>query len=103
MHTSAVRLAERSKAPDLSSGTRKCAWVRTPHLTTAEKLFPGLTRTVPIGQYDTTVVTHIRFYMALVKFHVAEYISSSTTVSDRPCNSEMLSDFLISSMNFDMI
>ena len=28
-----VRLAERSKAPDLSSGTRKCAWVRTPHLT----------------------------------------------------------------------
>ena len=28
-----VKLAERSKAPDLSSGTRKCAWVRTPHLT----------------------------------------------------------------------
>ena len=28
-----VRLAERSKAPDLSSGTRMSAWVRTPHLT----------------------------------------------------------------------
>ena len=28
-----VRMAERSKAPDLSSGTRKCAWVRTPLLT----------------------------------------------------------------------
>ena len=28
-----VRLAEWSKAPDLSSGTRKRAWVRTPHLT----------------------------------------------------------------------
>ena len=29
-----VRLAEWSKAPpDLSSGTRMCAWVRTPHLT----------------------------------------------------------------------
>ena len=28
-----VKLAERSKAPDLSSGTRMCAWVRTPHLT----------------------------------------------------------------------
>jgi hypothetical protein len=30
-----VRLAERSKAPDLSSGSRKGAWVRTPHLTVA--------------------------------------------------------------------
>ena len=28
-----VRLAERSKAPDLSSGSREGAWVRTPHLT----------------------------------------------------------------------
>jgi hypothetical protein len=28
-----VRLAEWSKAPDLSSGNRKIAWVRTPHLT----------------------------------------------------------------------
>ena len=28
-----VRLAEWSKAPDLSSGSRKRAWVRTPHLT----------------------------------------------------------------------
>ena len=28
-----VRLAEWSKAPDLSSGTRMRAWVRTPHLT----------------------------------------------------------------------
>ena len=28
-----VRLAERSKAPDLSSGSRMRAWVRTPHLT----------------------------------------------------------------------
>ena len=28
-----VRMAERSKAPDLSSGTRMCAWVRTPLLT----------------------------------------------------------------------
>lgn len=28
-----VRLAERSKAPDLSSGSRERAWVRTPHLT----------------------------------------------------------------------
>ena len=26
-------MAEWSKAPDLSSGTRKCAWVRTPQLT----------------------------------------------------------------------
>ena len=26
-------MAERSKAPDLSSGTRMCAWVRTPLLT----------------------------------------------------------------------
>ncbi len=26
-------MAERSKAPDLSSGTRMSAWVRTPHLT----------------------------------------------------------------------
>ena len=26
------------KAPDLSSGTRKCAWVRTPHLTEANFL-----------------------------------------------------------------
>ena len=33
LYACAVRLAERSKAPDLSSGTRKCAWVRTPHLT----------------------------------------------------------------------
>ena len=39
MHASAVRLAERSKAPDLSSGTRKCAWVRTPHLTAEEPFF----------------------------------------------------------------
>ena len=31
--THRVRLAEWSKAPDLSSGTRKRAWVRTPHLT----------------------------------------------------------------------
>ena len=30
---SVVRMAERSKAPDLSSGTRMCAWVRTPLLT----------------------------------------------------------------------
>ena len=30
-----VRLAERSKAPDLSSGSRMRAWVRTPHLTIA--------------------------------------------------------------------
>ena len=28
-----VKLAERSKAPDLSSGSHKRAWVRTPHLT----------------------------------------------------------------------
>ena len=28
-----VRMAERSKAPDLSSGTHMCAWVRTPLLT----------------------------------------------------------------------
>ena len=28
-----VRLAEWSKAPDLSSGSRERAWVRTPHLT----------------------------------------------------------------------
>ena len=28
-----VRLAEWSKAPDLSSGSRKRAWVRIPHLT----------------------------------------------------------------------
>lgn len=28
-----VRLAEWSKAPDLSSGSREGAWVRTPHLT----------------------------------------------------------------------
>ena len=28
-----VRLADWSKAPDLSSGTHMCAWVRTPHLT----------------------------------------------------------------------
>ncbi|GFS93938.1 hypothetical protein NPIL_614961, partial [Nephila pilipes] len=28
-------MAERSKAPDLSSGSRKRAWVRTPLLTTA--------------------------------------------------------------------
>ncbi len=28
-----VRLAEWSKAPDLSSGTRKSAWVRTPYPT----------------------------------------------------------------------
>ena len=33
VHTYEVRLAEWSKAPDLSSGTRMCAWVRTPHLT----------------------------------------------------------------------
>ena len=39
LYACAVRLAERSKAPDLSSGTRKCAWVRTPHLTTADSLF----------------------------------------------------------------
>jgi hypothetical protein len=31
--TYAVRLAERSKALDLSSGSRKRAWVRIPHLT----------------------------------------------------------------------
>jgi hypothetical protein len=32
-HNKQVRLAEWSKAPDLSSGTRESAWVRTPHLT----------------------------------------------------------------------
>ena len=31
--TNVVRMAERSKAPDLSSGTHMCAWVRTPLLT----------------------------------------------------------------------
>ena len=31
--THRVRLAEWSKAPDLSSGSRERAWVRTPHLT----------------------------------------------------------------------
>ena len=31
--TTVGRLAEWSKAPDLSSGTREGAWVRTPHLT----------------------------------------------------------------------
>ena len=30
-----VRMAERSKAPDLSSGSRKGAWVRTPLLTSS--------------------------------------------------------------------
>lgn len=30
--TTEARLAERSKAPDLSSGSRLGAWVRTPHL-----------------------------------------------------------------------
>ena len=34
-----VRLAEWSKAPDLSSGTRKRAWVRTPHLTHRKYFF----------------------------------------------------------------
>ena len=39
-----VRLAEWSKAPDLSSGTRKRAWVRTPHLTLKKNfLFPVFT------------------------------------------------------------
>ena len=33
IHDSVVRMAERSKAPDLSSGTHLCAWVRTPLLT----------------------------------------------------------------------
>ena len=39
LHSNEVKLAERSKAPDLSSGTRKCAWVRTPHLTNTSFFF----------------------------------------------------------------
>ncbi|CAL1299946.1 unnamed protein product [Larinioides sclopetarius] len=31
-----VKMAERSKAPDLSSGSRKRAWVRTPLMTHAQ-------------------------------------------------------------------
>ena len=38
-YSTEVKLAERSKAPDLSSGTRKCAWVRTPHLTNTSFFF----------------------------------------------------------------
>lgn len=55
----AVKLAEWSKAPDLSSGTRKCAWVRTPHLTIHFGLFSRQLRQKPIvclGLYKA--VTH---------------------------------------------
>ena len=53
-----VKLAEWSKAPDLSSGTRKCAWVQTPHLTnyflgTKETAFTHLQST-----NEMTVITN---------------------------------------------
>ena len=53
MHVYLVRLAEWSKAPDLSSGTRKRAWVRTPHLTIASKVFEK------VGLHCLLLIVHI--------------------------------------------
>ena len=61
LHSNEVKLAERSKAPDLSSGTRKCAWVRTPHLTGA-KILTDLTLMIFMGNVLSTLLPPMRIH-----------------------------------------
>ena len=65
-------MAEWSKAPDLSSGTRESAWVRTPHLATILGQVPviqKLSNTVSLLT-PLTVETVIKKYAGYCLFYI---------------------------------
>ena len=88
-----VRLAERSKAPDLSSGTRMSARVRTPHLTENILLFSqkeNIFNLFLLQAIDVWMGVCTAFvFAALVEFTFVNYLWRKTCATAREYSGRM--------------
>ena len=88
-----VKLAERSKAPDLSSGTRMSARVRTPHLTENILLFSqkeNISNLFLLQAIDVWMGVCTAFvFAALVEFTFVNYLWRKTTATARDYSTRM--------------